>query len=129
MSKLVWDAEHGWHDGPEVTVTLDDHGRLSTSIGQTEDETPEEYADLSVCVDCLMMQANGTLGQGDDAADHAHAELMAAQWPDHDLANNCPEGCEGSFSWQSCDGCGSTLGGDRHPMAAFPHTRNSQPEA
>lgn len=31
MSKIVWDAENGWHDGPEVTVGLDESGRLTVA--------------------------------------------------------------------------------------------------
>jgi len=31
----------------------------------------------------------------------------------HDLAN------EGSFSWSSCDACGSTFGGDRYPAHGY----------
>lgn len=76
-------------------------------------------AELSVCVDCLAIAANGELGQGDTKADEAHAEAMSSQlmgdapW----LVPACPEDCEGWFSWSRCDGCGSTLGGDRHPAA------------
>ena len=28
MSNRVWDAELGWHDGPEVGIELDDKGRI-----------------------------------------------------------------------------------------------------
>ena len=28
MSNVVWSAEHGWHDGPEVAVRLGSAGRL-----------------------------------------------------------------------------------------------------
>ena len=33
--------------------------------------------------------------------------------------NNCQEGCEGWFSWSSCDRCGSRLGGERHPAVEW----------
>ena len=39
---------------------------------------------------------------------------------------NCPEDCDGGFSWQSCDCCGSHLGGDRHPAVA--HNRDTKEE-
>lgn len=28
MSNIVWNAENGWHDGPEVKVGLDQRGRI-----------------------------------------------------------------------------------------------------
>lgn len=31
-AQVVWSPEQGWHDGPEVTVGLDDQGRLITAI-------------------------------------------------------------------------------------------------
>lgn len=33
MSNRVWDAENGWHDGVEVTVKLDESGRIVTEPG------------------------------------------------------------------------------------------------
>ena len=78
-----------------------------------------ETYDLSVCVDCLAIMANGTLGAEDAAEDAAHAARMAEQWPGFHLVPACPEDCEGHFSWARCEGCGSSLGGDRHPATAF----------
>jgi len=80
---------------------------------------PPDYTDLSICVDCLALIANGTLGQGDDGADAAHGHAMRYRWPDHHIVPACSEGCEGHFSWSSCQGCGSRDGGDRHPAVAF----------
>ena len=31
---------------------------------------------------------------------------------------SCPEEDEGFFSWSACEVCGSTLGGNRHPVHA-----------
>ena len=28
MSKIIWSADKGWHDGPEATVKLDSKGRI-----------------------------------------------------------------------------------------------------
>lgn len=30
MSNIVWSAEHGWHDGPETIVTVEDGRIIST---------------------------------------------------------------------------------------------------
>lgn len=111
-----------------------------------EEEYEWEKHDFDWCVDCLMLDANGDVGDrgkpisnadpddqdyylynlpGDDQFNNPstrHAEKMNERWPDEDgwqLSNNCDEECEGHFSWSRCDGCGSTLGGDRHPAVAM----------
>jgi hypothetical protein len=86
--------------------------------------TEYETIEFEWCVDCLALDANGTLGDGVgvDHSDMEHARRMDAQWPIVDgwtLSNNCDENCEGHFSWARCIGCGSTLGGDRHPAVAM----------
>lgn len=77
----------------------------------------EEYSG-EVCVDCLFLLANGEVPEErPDLADE-----IEEQWPAADgwqLVITCEEGCEGGFSWSSCDACGSTLGGDRHPFVAM----------
>lgn len=75
--------------------------------------------EIAVCIDCLAMMCNGELGQGDETADMEHAEAMREAWPDGDIVPACPEDCEGWFSMSPCDGCGSHLGGDRHPATVF----------
>lgn len=88
----------------------------------------EKSYDLAICVDCLMMLANGELGQGDTAAEDAHAEKMAAQWGDAELTlgslgvdstDDDDERDQLGFSWSSCEGCGSTFGGDRFAATAW----------
>jgi hypothetical protein len=72
--------------------------------------------DLSVCLDCAGMIANGELGTGDENADREHAEKMVAVWgegTDGVLGLVLNSDDEGHFSWRRCDGCGSSLGGDR----------------
>ncbi len=101
--------------------------------------TDEQYAELSICQDCLMWFANGetdgnwtekeraeflgrvgkhtegchiTLGSID--CEHCGSEARAAD-PDN------TEDCESWFSWSACDTCGSNLGGDRsHAVAWLP---------
>ena len=46
------------------------------------------------------------------------SEAIRTNWPNYDVTINCPEDCEGHFSWSQCNGCGSRLGGERHPIAA-----------
>lgn len=41
------------------------------------------------------------------------------------LSFNDDEPCEPYFSWQSCDCCGTTLGGDRYEASAY-HTATKQ---
>lgn len=78
---------------------------------------------LLVCVDCAMMCANGELGQGDAAAEAAHAAQMVAQWGEHTagLVLACEpdeEGCD-TYSTRRCDGCGSGLAGARCAAAVL----------
>ncbi len=75
---------------------------------------------VAVCVDCVHVLANGELP--DDSAWSAddHADAMDATQPGaSDFTLACGEECEGWFSWASCDGCGSTLGGERHPAVVW----------
>lgn len=67
---------------------------------------------LEICVDCLFYLANGevTDGEGNDIT-AAHGAAIASVWGD---AERDPW-----FSWSSCDGCGSTLGGDREYATAW----------
>lgn len=98
--------------------------------------TTEQPVSLEICVDCLFLLANGTVSDDqDDAADTAHAARMDAIWGEGTeitlghLAEACPDcglnddrqecDCEPWFSWSQCDGCGSTLGGDREHATAW----------
>lgn len=69
--------------------------------------------DISVCVDCMVLIANGDLPDDEERA----AEVGAMKGIDDgwDVVMSCPDECEGWFSWQPCDACQSSLGGDRHP--------------
>lgn len=77
-----------------------------------------ETVEIDLCVTCLVVTANGC----ENAEDEACAERMADLWPATDgwaVHGNCPEDCDGWFSWQTCDGCGERLGGQRHPGVAM----------
>src|SRR6478735_3713363 len=106
----------------------------------------DDTIEFEWCSDCLMLHANGEIGDlgelpswmdrdapgahlynwpGDDQDENAaqrHAALMDKQWPhdEWDVSMNCPEECDGWFSSSPCEGCGTRLGGDRHPAVAWP---------
>lgn len=97
-----------------------------TAITATATRT---YA-LSVCVDCFMA-AHGALDASDPAAATALSLItegrvipacVACESCGHDDCANgaaceCGYGDAGhGFSWTACDGCGSTLGGDRYGL-------------
>lgn len=69
--------------------------------------TPDE---IEICQDCLFILANG---EGPDDV----AEALAKRWPVGTITLGRitdPDDPEGFFSSSPCDGCGSTLGGDRY---------------
>lgn len=74
---------------------------------------------VSICADCLMADA----GYTEDISALALANLAGyVMGPDYDIDD--PEAhdahADGYFSWGMCDGCGSTLGGQRWDMVAVP---------
>jgi len=75
------------------------------------------YADIEVCVDCLCMLANGV--ESEEQVETSKLIEARWPWPTWQLTINCPEVCDGSFSWQPCEACGSNLGGDRHPVVVW----------
>jgi len=81
--------------------------------------TPEAF-DLEICVDCLALICNGTVGADDIDADNDHDARISANWPTAEGWIIAPGDLDdGHFSWSACEACGSTLGGDRHPATAF----------
>lgn len=81
--------------------------------------TVQDTVEIEICVDCLMMSANGLHGWEYDenwlkAYNSAVSEYGTEPVP------NCGENCEGGFSWDPCDFCNSPLGGDRHPAVLSP---------
>ncbi len=85
----------------------------------------------SACVDCYMLIANGDAPDGDtgelNAAIEAHAPHVVSD-DDCDVYGavrgsirrelHAGDG-DSEFSWQSCETCGSALGGSRHPVIAL----------
>jgi hypothetical protein len=70
---------------------------------------------LYVCVDCLMLIANGEANPDwSEAERDAHVARMTDRWPNTTLAYIGDESSDHDFSWNGCDACGSRLGGSRH---------------
>lgn len=75
-----------------------------------------ETFEAGVCIDCLMMIANGDSSGIDDfpaweSRVDSYDATEGGRWavvPDSDG--------EQFFSWASCDYCGTCLGGDRFPV-------------
>jgi hypothetical protein len=76
--------------------------------------------DISICADCLVLLSNGELTDSDglDIAAAQAAKIMAV-WEDSEIVPNLGEDEDGSFSWQACEGCRSSLGGDRYPAVVI----------
>ena len=116
-----------WDDDKPTGMTPAPSGRCPFEPFHTTEHL------IDVCVDCLMLEGTGEVydENGIDIAAQ-HAERMDKQNPGTELFIGCPgydwtnerhahsdsEDCpwdEGGFSWSRCQGCGSTLGGDRFP--------------
>ncbi len=90
-----------------------------------------DYGTAWVCVDCYFAHHYGAhehegqwfAGESDSPSDREPLALLEG----YDIADNTsnPEDPEDEysgqdeFSWRSCDGCGSTLGGSRYRLALF----------
>lgn len=89
-----------------------------------------------VCVDCYFLHCNGEVSDDVENLDallskfegmEITAGLLAEEHETGCLMLNYPDvpddyECEcavNSFSWSSCDGCGSNLGGERHALTGW----------
>jgi hypothetical protein len=85
-----------------------------------------EYGDIMVCTDCYFAHHYGAhehegqwfAGESDSPCD----DEPLSELDGYELADNTDsetgEGID-TFSWSSCDGCGSTLGGSRYRLAVW----------
>jgi hypothetical protein len=96
-----------------------------------------ETIDIELCQDCLIYLANGEYEPPDPkywpdepASMEELQERIDVYWPPEEewqliAGGRCEycedeeEECEGSFSWTSCDCCGSGLGGNRYHGTAM----------
>lgn len=99
---------------------------------------PKNHATVWVCLDCIMHHVNGECGNchTDEGHDREPLALVRGNQPakgmyseEHSedcLVRSNPTtvcydcDCETNpFSWFSCEGCGSNLGGERHAMTIW----------
>jgi hypothetical protein len=78
----------------------------------------DEYP-LDICTDCLMLVANDDTTALDDLEADRLRNNVADRWPSSRWLI-VPGDDYGAFSRKPCDGCGSTLGGDRVGATAYP---------
>lgn len=90
---------------------------------------------ISVCECCMFVHANGECCADDHEREplnligDGRSVTMGLTEDEH--AENCTpadreDGCDcesQGFSWQSCEGCGSSLGGDRFALTLWDETK------
>jgi hypothetical protein len=91
--------------------------------------TTLEPTPIDVCVECVQILANGVDPDEERPETVDAARGLAERWPGEDAVTTpavtlgrMPDDDEGDdpwFAWTACDGCGSTLGGDRHPATGW----------
>lgn len=89
-----------------------------------------ETVEIEICVDCLMVAANGISEGADEEYEWPESMNGWIVEPGHlhtvekcgqavcDGTEDCPYD-EGSFLWTPCDVCHRPLGGDRYPAGMF----------
>lgn len=82
-------------------------------------ETLRDAIEVALCVDCVYVDANGY--DSEAVADHWTGFLD--EWDGYLFGSRVDldtgEPCEGHFSSSPCDGCGTTLGGERFDYLAL----------
>lgn len=109
-------TDNGAHTVLVRWENVPDHSRESW-VSRHALRVHPDTAPGAVCVDCVMMHANGENTAGDDWDRDAFAASgdWALNGPTDDDADDTGE----FFSWSACDACGSTSGGDRFPVTFF----------
>jgi hypothetical protein len=91
---------------------------------------------MLVCQCCMLTHANGECCSIDHGVEDGHPAPLSAVPADDDItmgmlrefhSDDCNgEDCECErygFSWQACEGCGDTSGGDRWYLTGWPGDR------
>lgn len=105
----------------EVTEHVED---VATARDAVRKATLDGWVLLEVCVDCVMVAANGE----HSTDEHRARYLAAVESNGRDIVASCPdiygechnldgECTGGGFRWGACDWCGDGLGGDRVHVA------------
>jgi hypothetical protein len=76
-----------------------------------------DIIELEGCTDCIMYLANGELPEENTSG--WTPEAVERKWKGYHVCVAGDENSEEHFSWQPCDVCGSSLGGNRYPCAAW----------
>ena len=76
-----------------------------------------EIIELEGCTDCIMYLANGEVP--DESESGWTPGAIERNWPGYHVTVAGDENSEEHFSWRPCGVCGSTLGGNRYPCAAW----------
>ncbi|GGK13120.1 hypothetical protein GCM10010124_02080 [Pilimelia terevasa] len=102
---------------------------------------PVYVARIAVCQCCMLIHANGECCDSDDHGGDGCEPLNLLEGQDIALGGEhepgCPNGPDGprdtdcaceidNHSTSSCDGCGSTLHGERHAMTVFEPMSDAQ---
>ena len=84
-------------------------------------------AEISVCVDCLIMIANGDVS-GIDNEDRIAEVIAGMDRLTTDGAHLVAgDSDDGNFRWTPCECCGSELGGDRHAAVLLSDRQAERP--
>jgi hypothetical protein len=74
--------------------------------------------ELSACVDCLMLVANGDVPDDRPELD-SEIDAYLQLKPNQHLVCSGGDSEDDEFSWSRCECCGSSLGGSRHQLAVL----------
>lgn len=78
------------------------------------------HNELEACMDCVQLIANGEVPHDwTDAQIEEWESRIEERWKDSEThaVIGGEEDTEAYFSWRPCGYCGSSLGGDRYPIA------------
>jgi len=130
--EILRDHEHEYHDEAWSDLLSwgytfkDQHGNEWTLEQIEGDLFACRYVEPDgwCCVDCVQMIANSELPP--DCTDE-HAEQLGEISTEWCVLGDVGDGSSvDSFSWQSCDTCNSSLGGERHALAFIPREEPSK---
>lgn len=112
LIELATDMQRRWNATHENAGTMRVHDDAVRAAVETK------TYELEGCTDCVMYLANGDVPEDDNGWS---PEAVEASWPSatYHLCAAGDENSEEYFSWRACDVCGSRLGGNRYPVAAW----------
>lgn len=81
----------------------------------------KNVTEISVCVDCCLLFETGEVhdADGNDITADVAGGVMS-NWGEASGRIVMSSDDEPGFSWSKCEGCGSTLGGDRMKAVVLP---------